>query len=246
MLEYLGRNDNQVKIRGYRIELGEIEAQLALHERVKEAVVVMREDAPGGKRLVAYITQRDQSGLSAGEMRAYLQAALPEHMVPSAFVILESLPLTPNGKLDRRALPVPELGAYVSRHYEAPQGKVEEILAGIWQELLHLERVGRQDDFFELGGHSLLATRVISRIRELLHMELPLKAFFDAPILEQQSASIKAEIQGQAAQETLRMGNLTRDLRQEISEMHDDAVLARIAELEKELNYAESGQLTRE
>ena len=135
-IEYLGRNDHQVKIRGYRIELGEIEAQLARHAQVKEAVVVAREDVPGEKRLVAYVTARER--VSAEELRVHLKAALPEYMVPSAFVVLERLPLTPNGKLDRKALPAPEMQAYASREYEAPQGEVEQMLAGIWQELLRV------------------------------------------------------------------------------------------------------------
>ncbi|MGH8297377.1 MAG: non-ribosomal peptide synthetase, partial [Steroidobacteraceae bacterium] len=156
MLEYLGRNDDQVKIRGYRIELGEIEAQLLRHERVKEAAVVAREDVPGEKRLVAYVTGRGESSPGIEDLRGRLQAVLPEYMVPSVFVVLEKLPLTPSGKLDRRSLPAPELSAYVSHGYEPPRGEVEEVLAGIWQELLHLERVGRNDNFFELGGHSLL------------------------------------------------------------------------------------------
>src|SRR5581483_1254719 len=142
-IEYLGRNDHQVKIRGFRIELGEIEAQLSRHAQVKEAVVIAREDVPGEKRLVAYLTAREGFHAAAEELREHLKAVLPEYMVPSAFVKLESLPLTPNGKLDRRALPAPELGSYVSRRYEAPQGEVEEILAGIWQGLLRVERVGR-------------------------------------------------------------------------------------------------------
>src|SRR5262249_19437620 len=130
-LEYLGRNDQQVKIRGYRIELGEIEAALASHSGVQQAVVLAREDEPGEKRLVAYVVSATSS--SAEQLRAHLQPRLPEHMVPAAFVLLESLPLTVNGKLDRRALPAPQQQAYASRRYEAPQGEVEEILAGIWQ-----------------------------------------------------------------------------------------------------------------
>ena len=170
-IEYLGRNDHQVKIRGLRIELGEIEARLLNHPLVKEAVVLAREDAPGEKRLVAYVIPQDTVGtdvaLSAETLRTHLLPVLPDYMVPSAFVILERFPLTPNGKLDRRALPAPGLEAYVSREYEPPQGEVEEILAGIWQELLQVERVGRQDNFFALGGHSLLIVQMMERLRRV-------------------------------------------------------------------------------
>src|SRR5262249_12655585 len=124
-IEYLGRNDHQVKIRGFRIELGEIDAQLARHDLVKEAVTVARDDVPGGKRLVAYITPRGDNLPAVRDLRLYLDAVLPEYMIPSAFVMLRSFPLTPNGKLDRRALPAPEINAYASREYEAPQGHVE-------------------------------------------------------------------------------------------------------------------------
>lgn len=240
-IEYLRRNDYQVKIRGFRIELGEIEMQLMRHAQVKEAVVTAREDVPGEKRLVAYVivggptTAESVSGVDA--LRAHLKTALPEYMVPSAFVILERLPLTSNGKLDRRALPAPGPEAYVSRQYEAPQGEVERTLADIWERLLPIDRVGRQDDFFELGGHSLLATRVISHIRELLRVELPVRALFDTPTVEQLSVRVTAEGAVQAAQEALRMSSLARDFRQEIDVMHDDVVLERIAELERELGH---------
>ena len=191
VLEYLGRNDDQVKIRGFRIELGEIEAQLALHPQVKEAAVIAREDVPGEKRLVAYVTPRDhvtpseQVTPSAEELRNHLQAVLPEHMIPSAFVALQSLPLTPSGKLNRRALPAPDLDAYVSRHYEAPQGESEQILARIWQELLRVERVGRHDNFFELGGHSLLVLRLSVRIVEECGLHLNLQAVFQNPTIQE-------------------------------------------------------------
>jgi amino acid adenylation domain-containing protein len=164
-LEYLGRNDDQVKIRGFRIELREIETQLGRHQQVKEAAVVVREDRPGEKRLVAYVTLRTASDAAVAELRAQLQAVLPEHMVPRAFVVLEKMPLTPNGKLDRRALPEPDLSAYVSRDYEAPQGEVEEVLAAVWKRLLAVERVGRNDDFFELGGHSMLVVQMMDELR---------------------------------------------------------------------------------
>ena len=190
-IEYLGRNDHQVKIRGFRIELGEIEAQLVRHPQVQEAVVIAREDVPGEKRLVAYVVAESSRAAPGVEvLRTHLKAALPEHMVPSAFVVLESLPLTSSWKLDRRALPAPEQGAYVSRQYEAPQGEVEEILARIWGELLRVEQISRRDNFFDLGGHSLLATRVLSRIREQLNADLPLAALFEAATLEQLSTRV--------------------------------------------------------
>lgn len=192
-LEYQGRNDNQVKIRGFRIELGEIEAQLARHENVKEAAVVAREDVPGERRLVAYVTPHRDSHPSVEALRDHLKAALPEHMIPSAFVVLESLPLTPNGKLDRRALPTPDLDAYVSRQYEPPRGKVEEILVGIWQALLKVERIGRHDNFFELGGHSLLATRVTTQLEHILDVDVPIRVMFERPTIEALARCIERE-----------------------------------------------------
>jgi amino acid adenylation domain-containing protein len=198
-IEYMGRNDSQVKIRGFRIELGEIEACLLELAPVREAVVTLREDSPGEKRLVAYLTVSDvdPAAPNVEELRVYLKAALPEYMVPSAFVILERLPLTPNGKLDRRALPAPELGAYVRREYEALQGNVEEILAGIWQALLKLERVGRQDNFFELGGHSLLIVQMLERLRRVgLYAEI--RQFFESPTLAELASALSREVIGEA------------------------------------------------
>jgi acyl carrier protein len=191
-IEYLGRNDDQVKIRGYRVELGEIEAQLARHERVGEAVVVAREDVPGDKRLVAYVAQRGDSGPSVEQLRALLKTALPEYMVPSAFVILDRLPLTPNGKLDRRALPAPELASYSSRQYDAPRGEVEEILAGIWHELLHIEQIGREDNFFELGGHSLHGVKLIAKVSERLMVSLSAVAVFQYPTIQQMAKAVES------------------------------------------------------
>src|SRR5262245_41417317 len=160
-IEFIGRNDFQVKIRGFRIEPGEIESKLAGHPQVREAVVLAREDDDRGKRLVAYYTGEE---IGAETLRAHLSVALPEYMVPSAYVYLETLPLTPNGKLDRRALPAPEGVAYVRREYEPPVGETETRLARIWTDALKLERVGRHDNFFELGGHSMLALTVIERM----------------------------------------------------------------------------------
>ncbi|HEU4558809.1 MAG TPA: amino acid adenylation domain-containing protein [Longimicrobium sp.] len=180
-LDFLGRTDFQVKIRGFRIELGEIEARLAEHPGVREAVVLAREDAPSEKRLVAYVVGDETAGAEA--LRAHLGKTLPPYMVPAAYVRLEQLPLTPNGKLDRRALPAPDGDAHAAREYEAPVGKVEQVLAEIWAELLGVERVGRGDDFFMLGGHSLLAVQMISRVREAMEVELALAAVFETPVL---------------------------------------------------------------
>jgi amino acid adenylation domain-containing protein len=191
-IEYLGRNDHQVKIRGFRIELGEIEAQLLQHPQVKEAVVLAREDAPGEKRLVAYVTQRDQNNPSIEELRAHLKVVLPDYMVPSAVVRLDAFPLTPNGKLDRRALPAPDIGAYVSGQYEAPEGEVEEVLAVIWKELLRVIRVGRQDNFFELGGHSLHGMKLSTRIASRFMVQLPVIAVFQYPTIQQLAKVVEA------------------------------------------------------
>ncbi|HEX5724995.1 MAG TPA: amino acid adenylation domain-containing protein, partial [Longimicrobiaceae bacterium] len=184
-LEFLGRNDHQVKVRGFRIELGEIEAVLRGHGSVADCVVMARAEA-GEQRLVAYVV----GGVEAAELRAHLRESLPEYMVPSAFVFLDALPLTPNGKLDRKALPAPELAPAEDR-YVAPRTPVEEVLAGIWAEVLRLERVGANDNFFELGGHSLLATRVVSRVRELFGVELPLRALFEGPTVAELAGRVE-------------------------------------------------------
>jgi len=179
IIEFQGRNDFQVKLRGFRIELGEIESRLIEHPAVREVVVLAREDAPGEKRLVAYYTgTEDVDKVGTEQLRAHLASLLPEYMLPAAFVCLDSLPLTPNGKLDRKALPAPETGAFATRDYEAPNGAVEEALAEIWEQLLGLERVGRQDNFFELGGHSLLAVRLIERMRQRLGLEMSISDIF--------------------------------------------------------------------
>jgi amino acid adenylation domain-containing protein len=193
-LEYLGRNDHQVKIRGFRIELEDISVQLANHPRVKEAVVIALEDDSGEKRLVAYVVPANASsdaGIpSVEELRAHLTAVLPDFMVPSAFVLLERLPLSPNGKLDRRALPAPQLAAYTSRQYEAPQGETEEIVADIWRSLLPVERIGREDGFFELGGHSLLAMQAIAHLHSRLRVEVPIRLIFEFPTLQRFAAHL--------------------------------------------------------
>ncbi|RAX06509.1 hypothetical protein CKY10_22495 [Photorhabdus sp. HUG-39] len=192
-IEYLGRNDFQVKIRGFRIELGEIEARLAACDGVREAVVVAREDAPGDKRLVAYLVPQAGMGLDAATLRAELSTSLADYMLPGAFVGLEALPLTPNGKLDRQALPAPDQSAVVTRQYEAPQGKLEQQLAQIWQDLLGVEHIGRHDNFFELGGHSLLAMSLVARLRQSLDTEIVLGDIFTEKTISQLAISIQSD-----------------------------------------------------
>ncbi|WP_052519231.1 amino acid adenylation domain-containing protein [Archangium violaceum] len=192
-LEFLGRRDEQVKVRGFRVELGEIETALAKHPEVSEAVVVARDDGASGKQLVAYVVPNSPlpsgegrgegatgPGLNPEELRTWLKQTLPVHMVPSAFVRLEAFPLTPNGKVDRKSLPAPELEG-VGAEYVPPRTALEELVAELWASLLGVRRVGAHDHFFELGGHSLLATRLVSRLREVLRIELPVSALFEAP-----------------------------------------------------------------
>ncbi|MCY1072946.1 non-ribosomal peptide synthetase [Archangium lansingense] len=180
-LEYLGRTDQQLKYRGFRIEPGEIESVLGRHPGVREAVVVLREDAPGVKRLVGYVVPSDGAPLEVTELRAFARGQLPEHMVPTALVALPHLPLTPGGKVDRAALPAPDAGADAPR--TPPSTPLEMGLATVWRALLGVPRVGLEDDFFELGGHSLLAMRVVARAREELGLEVPLRVLFEHPRL---------------------------------------------------------------
>ncbi len=190
-IEFLGRIDNQVKIRGFRIELAEIEAVLTQHPAVKETIVITGEDIPGDKYLIAYIVF-NQEQISTQNVQAFasilhqfLKDKLPEYMVPKAYVILEFLPLTPNGKIDRRALPSSEAISFDQQDYMAPRTQIEELLVEIWAKILGKEQVGVQDNFFELGGHSLLATQLVSRIRDTLKINLPVRNLFEAPTVEQ-------------------------------------------------------------
>ncbi|HEX5322499.1 MAG TPA: amino acid adenylation domain-containing protein [Capsulimonadaceae bacterium] len=180
-LEYLGRIDNQVKVRGFRIELGEIEGVLLEHASIKEAAVVVREEA-AGKRLVAYVAGDGTPDIAA--LRDHLRAKLPEHMVPPAFVVLESLPLTPNGKVDRKALPALEGAISGTGEYVAPRNQMEEQVAGIFAQILGVEKVGVHDSFFDLGGHSLLAVRLVNEISRICGHSLPLRALFRASTVE--------------------------------------------------------------
>jgi acyl carrier protein len=211
-IEYLGRRDHQVKIRGFRIELGEIEACLLSHPNVRACVVLAREDVPGDKRLVAYYTAAaptaaptataDDTAEDTAEdtqlpsqLRAHLAQRLPEYMLPSAYVPLASLPLNANGKIDRRALPAPDAQAYSSSAYTAPQGPLELTLAAIWQQLLQIEQVGRQDNFFALGGHSLLVIRLRTELNRQFSVEVPLIDLMQAGSLRELAQLVEGHVQ---------------------------------------------------
>jgi amino acid adenylation domain-containing protein len=213
-VEYLGRLDSQVKLRCFRIELGEIEAVLRQHPKVQQAVVVVNSQAEE-KRLIACIVSADKLEINVTVLREFLAEKLPIYMIPSAFVMLDVLPLTPNGKIDRRALPsLTEKFKNLLDIHEIPQTPTEEILSGIWGKILNLKQIGRKDNFFELGGHSLLATRVISQIREIFKIDLPLRRLFEMPTISGLAEAIlttqknHSQLKIQALQGINRQGNL--------------------------------------
>ncbi len=194
-LQYLGRADNQVKLRGYRIEMGEIEAVIEQHERVKKSVVMAREEEGAGKRLVCYYTSEGE--VSREELREHLGRKLPEYMVPGMFIEMEQMPLTANGKVDLRALPSAEqISNEVEDPYEQPCNAIEEIIAGIWSEVLRVSKVGVNDNFFKLGGHSILATQIISRVRKALRKDIELRSLFETPTVRGIARRIQELMQG--------------------------------------------------
>ncbi|HYC91742.1 MAG TPA: amino acid adenylation domain-containing protein [Thermoanaerobaculia bacterium] len=194
-VEFLGRIDNQVKIRGFRIELGEIEAVLRAEPGVREVVVLARDGAQGGKRLVAYVVAGPDFDVE--NLRASLALKLPSYMVPSAFVVMDALPLTPNGKVHHAALPAPEQAG--SDAHVAPRTPSEELVAGIWREVLGVERIGVHDNFFDLGGHSLLAMQVVSRIGKTFEREMPTRVLFEEPTVAGVAAWLDAHARAGAA-----------------------------------------------
>ena len=204
-------------MRGFRIELGEIETVLGQHPGVREAVVVAREDVSGSKRLIAYVVATEKLPLATSEVRDYLKRTVPEYMVPSSFVVLEALPLTATGKVNRNALPAPEQARpELDQAFVAPRTAVEEVLCGIFSEVLQIEPVGVRDSFFELGGHSLLATQITSRLREIFQVELPLRKLFGAPTVERLAATIlndprERERVEQTAELLLKLARLSND-----------------------------------
>jgi acyl carrier protein len=212
-----------VKIRGFRIELGEIERALAGHPAVREVVVVARETGTRGKAIVAYLSpaqENQNSDLSGSDLRKYLQAKLPEYMIPSAYVLLEMMPLTSNGKLDRRALPPPEYEA--EQEYLAPRTEIERGLAAVFSEVLGREKVGVNDNFFELGGHSLLATQALTRIVEKFKVEVPFRRLFEAPTVGGLAEAVSERLAG----ELQRVNPITR-----ISRPVDETLLANLDQL---------------
>ncbi len=195
-IEFVGRIDGQVKLRGFRIELGEIQAALNAHEDVRDSVVLLREDEPGEKRLVAYLVTGDGPMPDSGTLRGFLQRTLPDYMIPSVFVSVEAIPLDPNGKVDRRALPAPDATS-VSAAFVAPRTPLEDEVAALWAEVLHLPRVGVEDRFFAIGGHSLLAVRIMAAVRDRYGVDVPLTRFFQNPTV----AGMAALIQGERGEE---------------------------------------------
>ncbi|WP_342026020.1 non-ribosomal peptide synthase/polyketide synthase [Cytobacillus pseudoceanisediminis] len=189
-LEYIGRLDHQVKVRGFRIELGEIEARLVKKPEVRDAVVLVREDVPGDKRIVAYVCATD-TNVEAETLRGEMQKEMPAYMVPSAFVVMDAFPLTPNGKIDRKLLPKPDFQTLLSKEDISPRNPIEEAVAGIWASVLGLEQIGIHDDFFKLGGHSLLATQAVSRMNTALKVKVTLRTLFEAPTVAQISNQIE-------------------------------------------------------
>jgi acyl-CoA synthetase (AMP-forming)/AMP-acid ligase II len=197
-IEYLGRGDHQVKIRGHRVEPGEVEAILRQHPAVRSSIVIARQAGQSlyadssDWQLVAYVVLDEQTAPGAGDLRRYLQDCLPDYMLPAVFVFLDDMPLTLNGKVDMQKLPNPPGGRTAEEEYIPPHTPTEEQLAAIWGELLSLEQVGREDNFFLLGGHSLLATQLISRVRDVFAVDIPLHVIFEQPVIAEFAATIDA------------------------------------------------------
>ncbi|UGQ59434.1 non-ribosomal peptide synthase/polyketide synthase [Rhodococcus pyridinivorans] len=189
-LEYLGRADDQVKIRGFRIELGEVEAAVLAQDEVAHAAVIVREDTPGAARIVAYVVPHEGMSIDTEALRSGVAVVLPEYMVPSAFVVIDAIPLTVNGKLDRRALPEP---VFETRGFRAPSTPIEEIVAGVFADVLGVDRIGADDDFFALGGNSLIATQVVARLGAALDAQVPVRTLFEASTVAELATRVEQE-----------------------------------------------------
>jgi acyl-coenzyme A synthetase/AMP-(fatty) acid ligase/acyl carrier protein len=227
-IQYLGRTDTQVKVRGIRIELGEIEAVLESHEAVRQAVVML--DPSGENRMVAYFVSEPGNAVDVGQLRRFVRSKLPEHMMPSSFLLLDALPLTPNGKVDRRSLPpVPKTTDH-EHEYIAPRNETEQKLADIWSEVLRLDPIGIDDNFFEIGGHSLLAVKVIARVRKEFGVEVAMRSLFEEPTIAGFSRAIeKARVSGAVA----RVPQITRRVERK-TKTEKEELLARLGEMSEE------------
>jgi acyl carrier protein len=215
-VEFIGRADDQVKIRGYRIELGEIEAVLNGHPAVKQSVVIVREDERGDRRLLAFVV--GEEGTAAVELKRHMRERLPEYMVPEAVLLLEEMPVTTNGKVDRRRLPVAQIeGGQRARQSDNARTPAEEMLAGIFGEVLEYDRIGRSENFFEIGGHSLLATQVVSRIREVFGVEIAVRSIFDEPTVEGLVRRIEEMMRGEEKEVAPPLVRVPRDRRLPLS-----------------------------
>jgi amino acid adenylation domain-containing protein/thioester reductase-like protein len=213
VIEFLGRADNQVKIRGFRVELGEIEAALGALSKIREVAVTIREDVPGDKRLVAYASLLGGAAASPAELRAYLQEKLPAYMIPAHFVVLDRLPMTPNGKVDRRVLPPPGRGKDdAEAGVIAPRNQIEDALASIWKELLGLPKIDVNESFLELGGHSILAIQLLSRVFAAYRVNVPFRAFFEAPTVAELAALVDSAVtKGETTSRLPRIPRVSRD-----------------------------------
>ncbi|MFZ0321784.1 MAG: amino acid adenylation domain-containing protein, partial [Candidatus Sulfotelmatobacter sp.] len=211
-IDFVGRSDQQVKLRGFRIELGDIEAALLEYPSVKDGVVLLREDQPGVARLIAYVILKPSPPITDGDLRSYLKTKLPDYMVPTVFVEMVSLPTTPNGKIDRRALPTPErVRADIKETFVPPRNPLEEIVAGVWSELLGLDRVGVHDDLFELGAHSLMLARAAARLRDQLNAEIPPQCLFDSPTIVSLAAALERSFARGEQFDTKPINRVSRD-----------------------------------
>ncbi len=219
-IEFLGRKDHQIKLRGYRIELGEIETAIGKYSNIKDVVVIAREDKPGDKKLVAYIVPENKAEIDINDLREFLLKHIPDYMIPSAIMILDELPLTPNGKVDRKALPVPGEDLFreaVAVDYVAPRNQVEEVIAKIWSDVLHIEVIGIYNNFFLLGGHSLLATQVMSRIKKHLGVDVPLRSIFENPTIAGLAKAVEKEKLAQRGIELPKIEKIPREGRLPLS-----------------------------
>ncbi|HZR43344.1 MAG TPA: amino acid adenylation domain-containing protein [Ktedonobacteraceae bacterium] len=216
-IEFVGRQDAQVKLRGHRIELGEVESILRQHPKVQETIVMLRKIADDA-RMIAYVICQQHPEPSSDELRRFMLERLPEPMIPSSFVLLRSFPLTANGKVDRQQLPLPEQGNIVTTDRQAEaRGPIEEILVEIWRDVLHLDKVGIYDNFFALGGHSLLATQIVSRLRSILQVEIPILALFEVPTIAGLAEQVEKALRNEPKVEGVQIKPVAREERLPLS-----------------------------